>query len=205
MPNNPSVNQIEQSEKGVANGVATLDANGKVPASQLPSYVDDVIEGYYYEGAFYEEDSHTTQIVAETGKIYIDLSTNKSYRWGGSTMVEIAGGGGSVKGSITVNLVALKNGSQIAASLLNGTTITLTNTTRSTQVDSEQWAGQSITFSELTPLENYRVSVINPDSNSWSIDSLYRDITSLGIQTDEPVSFEFNYINISEATVTASD
>ena len=40
---------------GVANGVATLDANGKVPASQLPSYVDDVIEGYYHEGTFYEE------------------------------------------------------------------------------------------------------------------------------------------------------
>lgn len=197
--------QVKRSEMGVANGVATLDANGKVPAAQLPSYVDDVIEGYYHEGTFYEEAAHTTAITPETGKIYIDLSTNKSYRWGGSTMVEIAGGGGSVKGSITVSLVALKNGSQIASSLLNGTTITLTNTTRSTQVDSEQWAGQSITFSELTPLENYRVSVTNPDSNSWNIDSLYQDITSLGIQTDESVSFEFNYINISEATVTASD
>ena len=197
--------QVKRSEMGVANGVATLDANGKVPASQLPSYVDDVIEGYYHEGTFYEEAAHTTAITPETGKIYIDLSTNKSYRWGGSTMVEIAGGGGSVKGSITVSLVALKNGSQIAASLLNGTTITLTNTTRSTQVDTEQWAGQDITFDELTPLENYRVSVTNPDSNSWNIETLYQDITSLGIQTNESVSFEFNYINISEATVTASD
>ena len=197
--------QVKRSEMGVANGVATLDANGKVPASQLPSYVDDVIEGYYHEGTFYEEAAHTTAITPETGKIYIDLSTNKSYRWGGSTMVEIAGGGGSVKGSITVSLVALKNGSQIAASLLNGTTITLTNTTRSTQVDTEQWAGQDITFDELTPLENYRVSVTNPDSNSWSIETLYQDITSLGIQTNESISFEFNYINISEATVTASD
>lgn len=205
MPSNPGTDKVNNSEKGVANGVATLDANGKVPASQLPSYVDDVIEGYYHEGTFYEEAAHTTAITPETGKIYIDLSTNKSYRWGGSTMVEIAGGGGSVKGSITVSLVALKNGSQIAASLLNGTTITLTNTTRSTQVNTEQWAGQDITFDELTPLENYRVSVTNPDSNSWSIESSYQDITSLGIQTNESVSFEFNYINISEATVTASD
>ena len=205
LPSNPGADKVNNSEKGVANGVATLDANGKVLASQLPSYVDDVIEGYYHEGTFYEEAAHTTAITPETGKIYIDLSTNKSYRWGGSTMVEIAGGGGSVKGSITVSLVALKNGSQIAASLLNGTTITLTNTTRSTQVDTEQWAGQDITFDELTPLENYRVSVTNPDSNSWSIETSYQDITSLGIQTNESVSFEFNYINISEATVTASD
>ena len=84
--------QVKRSEMGVANGVATLDANGKVPASQLPSYVDDVIEGYYHEGTFYEEATHTTAITPETGKIYIDLSTNKSYRWGGSTMVEIASG-----------------------------------------------------------------------------------------------------------------
>lgn len=87
--------QVKRSEMGVANGVATLDANGKVSTSQLPSYVDDVIEGYYHEGTFYEEAAHTTAITPETGKIYIDLSTNKSYRWGGSTMVEIAGGGSS--------------------------------------------------------------------------------------------------------------
>ena len=54
-------------------------------------------------------------------------------------------------------------------------------TTYSTQVDTEQWAGQDITFDELTPLENYRVSVTNPDSNSWNIETLYQDITSLGI------------------------
>ena len=37
--------KIPTSEKGKANGVATLDASGLVPSSQLPSYVDDVIEG----------------------------------------------------------------------------------------------------------------------------------------------------------------
>ncbi len=70
--------------------VATLDSNGKVPQSQLPSYVDDVIEGYYYNGKFYEESSHTTEITAETGKIYTDLATNKTYRWGGTAYVEIS-------------------------------------------------------------------------------------------------------------------
>lgn len=81
---------IESSKKGVANGVAELDNNGKIPSSQLPGYVDDIIEGYYYNNKFYEEESHTTEITPETGKIYVDLSTNKAYRWGGSSYVEIS-------------------------------------------------------------------------------------------------------------------
>ena len=42
------VGAIATSAKGAASGVAELDANGKVPSSQLPAYVDDVVEGYYY-------------------------------------------------------------------------------------------------------------------------------------------------------------
>ena len=76
--------------KGAANGVAELDANGKVPSSQLPSYVDDVIEGYYYNSKFYKESSHTTEISGESGKIYVDLSTEKTYRWSGTAFAEIS-------------------------------------------------------------------------------------------------------------------
>ena len=75
---------------GSAGGVASLDSTGKVPSSQLPSYVDDVIEGYYYNGNFYTDSAHTQLITPETGKIYVDLDTNKSYRWGGTTYVEIS-------------------------------------------------------------------------------------------------------------------
>lgn len=70
--------------KGSNNGVAELDSNGKVPASQLPSYVDDVIEGYFSGGKFYKESSHSTVITGESGKIYIDLHTEKTYRWTGT-------------------------------------------------------------------------------------------------------------------------
>ena len=80
---------ISASEKGAANGVATLNANGKVPETQLPSYVDDIVEGYLYEGTFYEDPEHTTEIQGETGKIYVDIVTNRSYRWSGSAYVEI--------------------------------------------------------------------------------------------------------------------
>lgn len=78
------------SQKGAANGIAELDANGKVPSSQLPSYIDDVIEGYYYNNKFYEESTHTTEIPAITGRIYVDLQTNKTYRWSGSVYAVIA-------------------------------------------------------------------------------------------------------------------
>ena len=76
--------QVKRSEMGVASGVATLDTNGKVPSSQLPSYVDDVIEGYYYNSKLYNEAAHTTEISGESGKIYIDLHTEKTYRWTGT-------------------------------------------------------------------------------------------------------------------------
>lgn len=76
--------------KGANSGLAELDAAGKVPTSQLPSYVDDVIEGYFYDNAFYEEAAHTTSITGESGKIYVDLSGGrKVYRWGGSAFAEI--------------------------------------------------------------------------------------------------------------------
>lgn len=76
--------------KGQKNGLAELDSTGKVPSSQLPSYVDDVIEGYYYNSKFYKEESHTNEIAGESGKIYTDLGNNKTYRWSGTTYTEIS-------------------------------------------------------------------------------------------------------------------
>ena len=72
---------LQPSDKGVANGVATLNENGIIPSSQLPSYVDDVLE---------YESSAEFPVAGESGKIYIDLLTNKTYRWGGSGYVEIS-------------------------------------------------------------------------------------------------------------------
>lgn len=80
-------------KRGEADGLATLDSNGLVPAEQLPSYVDDVIEGYYYNGAFYKESAHTTTITPELGKIYVDLTTganSATYRYSGNAYVQIS-------------------------------------------------------------------------------------------------------------------
>lgn len=69
------------SEKGVANGYASLDATGKVPASQLPAYVDDVVE-YSNLASF--------PVTGVAGIIYVALDTNKTYRWSGSAYIEIS-------------------------------------------------------------------------------------------------------------------
>ena len=79
---------------------ADLD-NGKIPSSELPSYVDDVIEGYYHDNKFYEDEQYTTEISGERGKIYVSLDTNKSYRWS-TVFIEItSGGGGTLQRAIT--------------------------------------------------------------------------------------------------------
>lgn len=85
-------NKIETSQLGVASGIATLGTDGKILTSQLPSYVDDVIEGYKSGTDFYEDAAHTAakKITGESGKIYVDLHTNVTYRWSGTAYVEIS-------------------------------------------------------------------------------------------------------------------
>ena len=73
--------QVKRSEMGVAGGVATLDPEGKVPSSQLPSFVDDVIEVDSYDNL---------PTTGEAGKIYVTKDTNLTYRWSGSRYIEIS-------------------------------------------------------------------------------------------------------------------
>ena len=79
--NKPTLGTAAAKNVGLANGVAELDSTGKVPSSQLPAYVDDVLE---YDSI---SDFPST---GETGKIYVAKDTNKTYRWGGSSYVEIS-------------------------------------------------------------------------------------------------------------------
>lgn len=87
--------------KGKANGFASLDANGTVPASQLPSYVDDMIEVYatYTVGAtggltniqLYSDAAHTRPITGESGKIYVNIASGEpsyQFRWSGTAFVD---------------------------------------------------------------------------------------------------------------------
>ena len=74
------VGAVSTGAVGAANGVASLGEDGKIPSSQLPSFVDDVLE-YDTESAF--------PSAGEAGKIYVDKSTNKTFRWSGTQYVVI--------------------------------------------------------------------------------------------------------------------
>lgn len=69
------------STKGQPGGLAELDSTGKVPAAQLPSYVDDVLE-FSTKAQFPQ--------TGETGKIYVSKDTNLTYRWTGTQYLEIS-------------------------------------------------------------------------------------------------------------------
>lgn len=92
--------------KGKANGLASLDENGLVPANQLPSYVDDVIDVYatYDKSptgelsniALFEDAAHATPVTGEAGKIYQNVTTGEpgyQFRWTGTTWSLIVSGG----------------------------------------------------------------------------------------------------------------
>jgi len=75
--------KISLTEKGAPNGVAQLDGSGVVLLSQLPSYVDDVLE---------YADLASFPATGEAGKIYVATDTNKTYRWSGTVYVYITSG-----------------------------------------------------------------------------------------------------------------
>lgn len=93
-------------EVGNPNGIASLDSSGLIPSVQLPSYVDDVLEFVSYS---------LFPTTGETGKIYVDTTTNITYRWSGTAYIKITSG--------EVSSVAGKTG----AVILNKTDVGLSN------------------------------------------------------------------------------
>ena len=95
-----SATYVTQSEVGANSGVAPLGADGKIANTYLPSYVDDVVDSYIVSGAtalsagWLSATDGGAALTPETGKIYVVLTTgeyaNKTYRWSGTTYVEIS-------------------------------------------------------------------------------------------------------------------
>lgn len=99
--------KLDVAKVGVANGAASLDATGKVPSEQLPSYVDDVIELKCFsdmppadlgaDESFFNTAANLiftgtagTGAAPEKGKIYVNLEDEGCYRWSGSAMTKVA-------------------------------------------------------------------------------------------------------------------
>ena len=65
-------------------GIAPLGENGLVPVEFLPSFVNAVVNGYYYNGKFYQEAAHTTEISPDANTTYVDITVadvGVGYRW----------------------------------------------------------------------------------------------------------------------------
>lgn len=100
------IGAVATSAVGAASGVCPLDANQKVPAANLPSYVDDVVEAYARSGQtalsstwLATGSASGTVITPEAGKIYVlmadsgDYAANSQFRWGGTAYVKLNDGG----------------------------------------------------------------------------------------------------------------
>lgn len=149
------------SDAGVANGVATLDGTGKVPAAQLPSYVDDVLE-FANLAAF--------PGTGETGKIYVALDTNKTYRWTGSIYVEVSPGDvTSVNGAI--GAVVLSS----STDWTTGTTFNYNHGLTSLDVSVTLFdidSGETIWVDTVTRLSNTTVQLVSsvaPTGSGWRV------------------------------------
>jgi len=115
--------------KGANNGYASLDSTGKVPSTQLPSYVDDVIEVANFA---------SLPVTGETGKIYVTLDTNFVYRWSGSVYVKIAQPNaewGSITGTLS-NQTDLQNALNAKQNSLGFTPENVSN--KSTTLDADK-------------------------------------------------------------------
>lgn len=89
--------KANSSHTHAAGDITSVNASaitGTINAKNLPSFVDDVIEGYYSNSKFYKTKSsdgvYATEITGESGKIYVNLNDNKTYRWSGSAYVVIS-------------------------------------------------------------------------------------------------------------------
>ena len=158
---------INTSACGVANGVATLNASGLVPSTQLPSYVDDVLE---------YEDLAALPVTGEASKIYVTLGDNKIFRWTGSAYIEISPVAGNSDSAIklaTARTISTTGDATWAVSFDGSanvsSVITLANsgasagTYRSVTVDSK---GRVTSGANPTTLAAYGITDAQPKDNT---------------------------------------
>lgn len=128
-----SATYVPQTSVGAASGVASLGSDGKVPAAQLPAFVDDVIDAYVvgstpFAADWLSETSGGTALTPSDSVIYVIVSdgdyVNKTYRWSGTQYVEISpsivytqGDGISISAGNAISLV-------LQAAQANGLTLT---------------------------------------------------------------------------------
>ncbi|KQV51366.1 tail fiber domain-containing protein [Duganella sp. Root336D2] len=172
---------------GAANGVATLGADGKVPAGQLPSYVDDVIE---------VATSSALPAAGESGKIYLVIAdetrsnTTQQYRWGGSVYIRIATSPGTTDEVPEGAINKYFSESRVLATLLNGL---------STATNAVIGAGDSV-LASIGKLQAQITAVIASKASKGA----NSDITSLTGLTSATFSGNVPFVYFDEADQTGA-
>ena len=185
---------VQNSEKAQPNGVATLDGGGKVPAAQLPSYVDDVLE-YPAKNVF--------PATGEAGKIYVASNDGKIYRWSGSQYIEISNATDVLDdtkgdGSTTFTWTANKLYNVFAAE--NGRIDAIVNSVGAPSGIASLDANTKVPNAQLQNLINDTAG--DSDINvTWSADKLY-DI--LNVVNTRLADLEYVPIEITALTVSPS-
>lgn len=159
------IGAVSNSVLGTANGVATLDATGKVPTAQLPSYVDDVVEGANL-AAF--------PGTGESGKIYVALDSNKAYRWSGTVYVEISAAPGSTDSVVegSTNLYFTNARAQAAVTSVTGNAGTATKLAAPRSIDMTGDVTWSVSFDGSA-----NVTAAGTLANSGAIAGTYKSVT----------------------------
>lgn len=177
---------VPLTQRGAADGVATLDSSGKVPAAQLPSYVDDVLE---------YADFASLPVSGSTGVIYVTTSDNKSYRWSGSTYVQISSAGGSGGTNFLSN--------PDAESSTTGWNL-YTDAASSSPVDGTGGAGTGLTFtrSTTTPGLGNASFLFAKDAANRQGAGVSTDFTISPIHKAKVLQVEFEYM-VNSGTFSA--
>lgn len=184
---------IPISEKGSANGVATLGSDSKIPSAQLPSYVDDVLE-------YDTKDDFPT--VGESGKIYVDKSTNVTYRWSGTIYVKI--GSDLALGETSSTAYAGDKGKANADAItqLQTTVNALPSSYAPTDAQANVIETIKVNNSALTPT-NKTVDITIPTQAS-DIGAMENTVTHLS--GDVPITRKINGKDLTtDVTLSASD
>ena len=202
-----STERIPTSEKGKANGVATLDSAGKVPAAQLPSYVDDVKE--YDKLASFPE-------TGEQDKIYVAVDTGSIYRWSGTQYIQI-----NTSVASADSAVKLATARKIAGVAFDGTTdITIpagnvgaysktetdTNFLKKTDAASTYVAkvtGKDLSDNNFTAELLAKLNGIEEGANKYSLPQA-SDKTLGGVTVGANITVATGTISVSKANVIAA-
>ena len=170
--------------KGAANGYASLDGAGLVPSTQLPSYVDDVLE---------YADLASLPATGAAGKIYVTLDTNKIYRWSGTVYVEVSPTVGVVWGAIAGTL---SNQTDLQ-SALDSKQATITLTTLGT-------SGAATFIGNTLNIPQYQGGVTSFNTRTGAIILTSSDVTTALTFTPYNSTNPSNYIALTDLSSAAT-